>query len=252
MSWAQRTPDPPPPEPEYSSIPTPRRQAEDSPGFDQARRRRAASPANPYEAPPASYDGDAFEEFIQALSRGARVEGNIFAHQPPAELGETLGAVVRLVVDNTRQLLEARQQAKRVARSTNQTVIQAQDNNPLKFAPTPEEALRVMFGPPTRGYLDARRALDQSFSDLKTHQIKTFSSMQHAVRLLVADLDPEAIERNNKKSFFGSLFRSRKARLWDTYVSQWRESTKRHRDGLVDAFMMHFSDCYDRDGNGLK
>ena len=73
-------------------------------------------------------------------------------------------------------------------------MIQAIDNNPLKFSPTPEEAMRIMFGPPTRSYLDARRALDQGFEDLKTHQIKTYSAMQQALNLLMAELDPQVIE----------------------------------------------------------
>ena len=70
-------------------------------------------------------------------------------------------------------------------------MIQALDNNPLKFAPTATDALKIMFGPRTSGYLDARRAFDGAFTDLKTHQIMTFAAMQQAVRMLVEDLDPK-------------------------------------------------------------
>ena len=45
------------------------------------------------------------------------------------------------------QLLNARQQAKRLARSSSHTGIEAFDNNPLKFSPTAEDAIRIMFGP---------------------------------------------------------------------------------------------------------
>ena len=49
-------------------------------------------------------------------------------------------------------------------------MVQAIDNNPLKFAPSTEDAMRIMFGPPTQSYLDATRAIEQSFADLKEHR----------------------------------------------------------------------------------
>jgi type VI secretion system protein ImpI len=219
-------------------IPTPRRQTSNIPDAEPA-------------APVGGSDED-YASFLRNLARSAGVPGDVFSNQDAAELGETLGALIRMVTENTRQLLDARQQAKRVTRSANQTMIQAQDNNPLKFSPTAEEALRIMFGPRTQGYLDARRAFDQSFADLKSHQLKTFAAMQHAVRLLVADLDPKEIEKNLESSLLGGVFGSRKASLWDAYVEQWQQLTKRHRDGLVDAFMTYFAESYDRGGNGLK
>ena len=100
---------------------------------------------------------------------------------------------MRVTVINLMQLLQARNEAKRLTRSTSQTTIQATENNPLKFSPTAEDAMRILFGPRTQGYLDARRAFEQSFEDLKSHQLKTYMAMQHAVRMLVDDLDPVTI-----------------------------------------------------------
>ena len=48
----------------------------------------------------------------------------------------SFGQLMRIVVENLRQLLQARLQAKRLARTPNQTMVQAIDNNPLKFSPT--------------------------------------------------------------------------------------------------------------------
>ena len=131
-------------------------------------------------------------------------------------------------------------------------MIQALDNNPLKFSPTAEEALRIMFGPPTRSYLDARRAIEQGFDDLKTHQIKTYSAMQHALTTLMADLDPQAIDRDTDADRgIAALLDSRKAKLWDAYVARWQAKVRREGGGLVDAFMLLFAEYYDRDG-GMK
>jgi type VI secretion system protein ImpI len=205
----------------------------------------AAGPAMP--APPIPADAAAF---AQLIAQGAGVPPDFFARQNPEQLAEELGLLLRLVVENMRQLLNARLEARRLARTANQTMIQALDNNPLKFSPTAEDALRIMFGPATHSYLDARRALEQSFDDLKTHQIKTYTAMQNALRMLVADLDPQMIDSQMEADRgLAGVVGSRKARLWDAYVARWQAKTSRHEGGMVDAFMQYFADCYDRAGN---
>ena len=155
---------------------------------------------------------------------------------------------MRLISDNVRQLLKARLQAKGIARSANQTTIQALDNNPLKFAATTKDALEFMFGPPTKSYLDARRAFEQGFNDLKTHQMRTFTAMQQALTMLVEDLDPKAIDNSvEPDSAITKLVTSRKAKLWDAYLSRWQSKTSRFDGGLLDAFMEYFAQCYDQD-----
>src|SRR5262249_20318911 len=107
-------------------------------------------------------------ELVRLFARNAGLPEEAFAGRDSAELVAEIGQFVRLVTGSMKQLLDARQQAKRVTRSANQTTIQALDNNPLKFAPTTDDALRIMFGPPTKSYLDARSAFKQGVDDLKS------------------------------------------------------------------------------------
>ncbi len=187
------------------------------------------------------------EEFLRLFAKGAGIPDHIFARQDGLKVAEELGALMRMAVEDLTQLLNARFKAKRFARASSQTMIQALDNNPLKFAPTSTDALKIMFGPRTSGYLDARRALDGAFTDLKTHQIMTFAAMQQAVRMLVEDLDPQAIEAAaGEDKGLAALFGAHKARLWDLYVARWQAKSLRHEDGLVDAFMLYFAQCYDQ------
>src|SRR5439155_775901 len=185
-----------------------------------------APPAAPAQAPApagAAPGNEAAQQFLRRLAEAAGVPEQLFAQQDPNQLADQIGIVMRLVAGNVMQLLNARVQAKRLARSSHHTMVQAFDNNPLKFSPTPEEALSVMFGPPTRSYLDARRAIEQSFDDLKSHQIKTYSAMQHALTLLLADLDPQTIDRDtDAEGGIAALVTSRKAKLWDAYVARWQ------------------------------
>ena len=190
------------------------------------------------------------DQFLQQLAQAAGVPPDTFANRNPAEIAEQLGVVMRVITDNVMQLLNARLQAKRLARSSSHTMIQAVDNNPLKFAPTVDEALRIMFGPPTRSYLDARRAIEQGFADLKSHQIKTYSAMQHALTELMADIEPLAIESDTDADRgIAGLMTSRKAKLWDAYVARWQAMANREGDGLIDAFMRLFAEHYDRASN---
>ncbi|CAO4176390.1 type VI secretion system-associated FHA domain protein TagH [Methylorubrum aminovorans] len=201
----------------------------------------------PETAAPRPTSGGGMDAFVERFAKGAGVAPEVFAWRDPGDLAEELGALTRLSVENLKQLLIARAEAKRVARASSQTMIQALDNNPLKFTPTTEDALRILFGRPTSGYLTGRRALDEGFRDLKSHQVKVYSAMQHALRLLLQDLDPESIEASlGDDRGLGAVFGSRKARLWDLYATRWDAMTAPHEDGIVDAFMVFFSECYDR------
>lgn len=189
-------------------------------------------------------DGDAF---VRRFAAGLGIPPEILGWQDPGDLAEEAGALLRLSADNVKQLLAARTESKRVAKASSQTTIQALDNNPLKFSPTVDDALRIMLGRPSSGFLEARRAMDSSFRDLKTHQVKTYAAMQNALRLLMEDLSPEGIEGSDEKDRgLGGLLGSRKARLWDIYTARWDALASPHDDGMVDVFMMFFSDCYDK------
>jgi type VI secretion system protein ImpI len=212
------------------------------------RREPEAWPVLPHPAPAVASQGrgDAMASFVQLVARGAGLPDDAFAGRDPAELAEQVGKLLRLATDNMKQLLEARQQAKRLARSPNQTTVQAINNNPLKFAPTPEDALRIMFVAQSRAYLDAERAFAQGFDDLKVHQIRTYAAMQQAVALLMKDLDPASIEAGFKSDRgLAGMVGSRKAQLWDVFVARWQAHAQRHDNGTLDTFMDYFARCYD-------
>jgi type VI secretion system protein ImpI len=209
-----------------------------------------AAPLTSVKAPAQTQIGN---QLAARMARGAGVSEEIFNRRSPEEMAELAGLLLRITCENVKQMLQARAETKGLVRSTNQTMIQALENNPLKFSPTVEDALRIMFGPSTTSYLDAKRALEDSFKDLKTHQMNTYSAMQQALKMVVADLDPAIIEAaTDKEGGLGGLMGSRKAKLWDHFVTRWKAKTERHDNGLVDAFMLYFSECYDRLASKLR
>ena len=280
MSWAAGALESPKQSVEPApAIPSPRRPLWDDPsGRDDAsvlphpasrvesHRPRAETPSQPlvssqHRAPPPATanassgtgsGGDA-AEFARHLAKAAGLPENLFADKDAAELGDQFGVLLRITVENLMGLLQARHQAKQMTRSANQTTIQAVENNPLKFSPTAEDAMRILLGPATRSYLDARSAFVQGFGDLKSHQLRTYMAMQHAVSRLVADIDPTIIAREIEGDR-GSVFRlgSGKSKLWDTFMQRWKASLGRDGNAPIDAFMQHFADFYDHDGKADK
>jgi type VI secretion system protein ImpI len=243
LDWAPIAPKPVT-TPEPPRAPEPRRRA----SFDdsiwaptlappQAPAPRAHSPAPPSPAPR--------DAFLQAFASAAGVPYELLSNARPEELGALMGSLALTVASEMQQLLRARVEAKRLARSGEQTLIQPHENNPLKFTPSPEDALRIMFGPPTPSYLDAIQAIGAGFADLKRHQLQTYSAMQQAVQSIFATIDPAQIEKAAAKP---QLFKDRKAQLWDAYVAAWQAQSKGQPDGIIGLFMFLFGRFYDRAG----
>jgi type VI secretion system protein ImpI len=186
-------------------------------------------------------------DVLDRIARAAGVPPGVFTSRNPNELAEEIGAVLRMTAENLGQMLASRAESKTLMRSSSRTMIRAVENNPLKFASSPADALGIMFGPPTRNYLDARATIERSFGDLKTHQILTYSATQNALDALFEDLAPDRIDHSVEPEHgLGALMSSRKAKLWDIYVERWRAKTKRADGRLLEAFIALFAQAYDK------
>lgn len=201
-------------------------------------------PPAPAAAPPLGH-GQSEREFLRQFALGANLPPDTFAGRKGDEFAYELGALMRLASANLMQLLTARAAAKTLARSTERTMIQQTDNNPLKFMPSAEEAVRVMLSGNQTSYLDGRRAFERAFADLQVHQMATYTAMQQALKALLEDLDPDAIASaagTSKPSLLGSS----KAKAWETFSARWEAKAGQYEHGMLDAFLMLFSEYYDR------
>ena len=186
-------------------------------------------------------------DVIIRIAQAAGIPEGAIAGRDPDAIADAIGSAIRLTALNLAQLLSSRAESKTLMRSSSRTMVRALENNPLKFTGSPEEALAIMFGPPTRSYLDARAAIESSFADIKSHEVLTFGAMQAALEALFDDLAPERIDRSVESDRgLGGLVGSRKAKLWDVYVERWRAKTKRSDGRLLEAYMALFAQAYDR------
>jgi len=73
--------------------------------------------------------------------------------------------------------------------------------------------------------------------------MNTYIAMQQALTMVVEALDPVALDiSTEKEGGLNAMIGSRKGKLWDLYVARWKAKTARHDNGLLDAFMLYFSD----------
>lgn len=192
-------------------------------------------------APPAAAGAS---DFVRQFAIGANIPPESLDQLNPDDLAHELGSLFNIICTQLMQLLSARAAAKSMARSGQRTMIQQTENNPLKFMPSAEEAIRTMLTSQTASYLGARDTMERSFADLQVHQVATYSAMQHAIRELMDDLSPEAIAKagGGKKSLLGGG----KGKLWEAYEKAWNEKADRYENGMLDAFLVLFSEHYER------
>ena len=197
-----------------------------------------------FDAPPIS-SGISDSNFLERFAKGARLPASALSATNSGDLAELSGQMMLVTCLHLMSLLHARAEAKTLSRSGNRTMVQSTSNNPLKFTPTPEDALRIMLGPKTEGYLGATQTLENSFADLKAHQIASLAAMQTAVTNLFETLSPEAITKSaeGKKS---SLLVGAKGKQWDNYVEAWAKKADKHEHGMLGAFLEVFAEHYDR------
>ncbi|RFB76357.1 type VI secretion system-associated FHA domain protein TagH [Methylovirgula sp. 4M-Z18] len=194
-------------------------------------------------APSPSVDVDT-NEFIRRFAAGAGIAENVLSGADAGDVAEDVGRLLNLICQNMMTMLRARAEAKALSRSGNRTMISAEDNNPLKFMPTAEEALRVMLGPKIRGYLDGNAAFENAFGDLKMHQVAFLASMQAALTELFDEFAPEAIKKAADAN--KSMLSSSKGRYWDLYAERWAARVGRREHGMLGAFLDLYAEHYDK------
>jgi type VI secretion system FHA domain protein len=127
-----------------------------------------------------------------------------------------------------------------------QTVIRPSGNNPLKFSLDDDDALATLLGIGRRGAMAAEEAIAEAFDDLRMHELATVSAMQAAVRVLLAQFEPEGIERKAANNALQIHPAQKKARAWDLFVLQHKSITQALSDDFDSVFGKAFARAYEQ------
>ena len=187
-------------------------------------------------------DQRALDRFITA----AGLKPEAIAGVPAGDLMQTSGKLLRLMVGGLMELLRERSHMKDTFRLP-QTVMQAAQNNPLKFSPNIEEALRYLLNDRNEGsYLSAEDAVKAGFRDVRQHEQALVKAMLQAVEDYVDRFDPEELKSRFDKGMkrSGLLAGANKLKYWELYEESYHALTQRDDGGPPQLFSEEFARAY--------
>jgi predicted component of type VI protein secretion system len=168
------------------------------------------------------------------------------------EMAPILGQIVRLVVQGMIDVLGARAEF-RSQFHLPLTRVRASQNNPLKFAPTAEEALTGMFRTRARGYMQPLEAFEDAFDDIRFHLLATLAGMRAGLESMLKRLDPKRLQQLSDRRYPGFLARfGAKRRYWDRYVDLFEEMTGNADGVFQQTYGEEFSSAYEQQLEELK
>ena len=208
----------------------------------------AVAVAAPAPAPAVSGDSTAI---VAALLAGAGLESDAL-HQDAGAAMHQAGLLLRKLIAGMVVMLEARARAKSQM-GAQSTGLEIAGNNPLKFARTPEQALRHVLNPPERGFMPADKAIEDSFKDLQAHQLATLKAMQGALRSTLDRFSPKSIRsRAETRGLLEKILPgARDAAMWKAYEKEFSGVAFDSDEAFMDMFSKEFRKAYDDISRGL-
>ena len=210
------------------AVPKPQAGATPAPPKSHINAAAGAKPAPPLPAAPVA-SAAAPAPSLDAFFRRAGLPAQPLDDKQADQVLHRLGQLMREVVLGVTENLHLRAEQKNVLRVPT-TTIQPQNNNPLKFAASVEEALNNLLFRESPEYLSAVEAIRDTFGDIKQHQQHLLAAMRTAVVDYVGRLDPEELEHKIGNGRIGLLNAANKLKYWDLFKDLY-EVVSAHQPG---------------------
>ena len=200
----------------------------------------APPPAAPVLADPAAPGASA--GLFEAFCAGARLDPAALAGEDPAALMERLGAVYRHMVLGLSDVLGERTALKNEYRMV-RTTIQADENNPFKWAP-PQKVATELLRSANDGFLDGPAAVAESYQDVKKHLLCMLAGLRAALSSSLETLAPARIEEAIKDQSF--VLKPRAAVAWAEYVKVYGQFRREAEDSADSPVNREFRAAYEK------
>jgi type VI secretion system FHA domain protein len=195
----------------------------------------AAGPAPKPTPPAAAPHVAAPPPSLDAFFRGAGLAPQRLDDKQADQVLHRLGQLMREVVLGVSENLHLRAEQKNVMRVPT-TTIQPQNNNPLKFSASVEEALNNLLFRDSAEYLSAVDALRETFGDIKQHQ-------QHL--LAAVRLDPEELESKISNGRSGLMNAANKLKYWDLFKDLYQVVSQHQAGQFPQQFLEELARAYE-------
>ena len=176
---------------------------------------------------------------LQALLRGAGVQGASLSPEVAAEFGQ----VLRIVIEGLMEVLRARGEIKNEFRLP-QTTFKPRENNPLKFSVNVEDALHNLLVKHNPAYLGTTAAFEDAFVDVRCHQMAMLAGIRAGFQFMLQRFDPATLKQqfDSKPGRKIGLPFGAQGRMWEQYEEFYHEMTA----DADDAFRRLFGDQFGR------
>ncbi|WP_369938604.1 type VI secretion system-associated FHA domain protein TagH [Xanthomonas tesorieronis] len=169
---------------------------------------------------------------------------------PSTQMPDDVARIFEIVVDGVMEVLRARAEIKNTFRLP-VTVIQRSENNPLKFAATPEDALQKLLAPPSPAFLSGVAAFDDAFDDIRCHQMAMLAGMRAAFESMLFHFSPDRLEQEVDASGKRLAFAG-KGRYWERYRDNFQALAKDPDECFRRLFGDEFARAYEAQLARLK
>ena len=156
----------------------------------------------------------------------------------------SVGQVFRAMTEGLREVLMSRAAIKGDMR-VEQTMIQARNNNALKFSVTADDAVAALLTSNRPGYMPPLAATKEAFQDLKSHELAVMAGVQTALLGLLKRFEPSALENRLTQGLLGAVLpAARKARYWESFCQVYGDIAREAEDDFQAVFGREFAKAY--------
>ncbi len=185
---------------------------------------------------------------FEAFCAGAKLDPAALAGEDQAAMMERLGAVYRHMVLGLSDVLGERTALKNEYRMV-RTTIQADENNPFKWAP-PQKVASELLRAANDGFLDGPAAVAESYQDVKKHLLCMLAGLRAALASSLETLAPAKIEDAIKDQSF--VLKPRAAVAWAEYVKVYGQYRQEAEDSADSPVNRAFRAAYEKQLDELE
>lgn len=200
------------------------------------------------ERAPSELNSDGSVQAMQAFIRGLGISPNMIPADHDEQWWFELGTSMQYLMTGLMDSLHHRTAFKQSNR-LNQTLFKRQENNPLKFSASLEDAIHNLINRKSASFLPSDRAIKEAFSDIDSHEQALLAGVDGTVNGMMKLLSPESIAaKTQDQAFWGRLNPTRsKAQNWTNYEAMYQRlnddlqsaSNSFYLDDFVKAYEAH-------------
>jgi type VI secretion system FHA domain protein len=189
--------------------------------------------------------GEVSAELLRELFMAAGIEETgVYSSEECSKLMRSIGSILKELVDGLMTVLRGRSELKSQLR-VSMTTLKPVENNPLKFSPNVEEALKSCLLNKHPGFIDGVDAIHEGFEDIKNHQLAITAGIQASLVSILKQFEPQRFS----EKFSEGLVLQKKAKCWDEYRQAYRQIVE---EALEDFFGEVFVRAYEEQIDKLR